>query len=97
MFTSKINPTAKHQILRGPRGLLLELDASEIFPDDPGMGTPLLVRYKRETMTLECAMNNVGEILDNGSAEDYMWAYDWLSGIYEEAEKWLDYHYEAKK
>lgn len=30
--------------LRGPGGLLLDLDPAEVFPDDPGAGCPALVR-----------------------------------------------------
>lgn len=28
---------------KGPEGLRLELDAGQIFPEDPGQGTPVLV------------------------------------------------------
>jgi hypothetical protein len=29
--------------LRGPGGVLLRLDTAEVFPDDPGSGTPAIV------------------------------------------------------
>ena len=35
------------KILKGPSGVKLILDQSQIFPDDPGNGTPALVEYKR--------------------------------------------------
>ncbi len=38
-------PTEK-QTLEGPGGLTLELDPAEVFPDDPGAGTPALVVWK---------------------------------------------------
>ena len=31
------------KVLRGPDGVTLELDSSEIYPDDPGQGTPAMV------------------------------------------------------
>lgn len=41
--------------LRGP-GLVIELDAEQIFPDDPGQGTPaLVVLPSGDTATFNCA------------------------------------------
>ena len=45
----------------GPGGLRVEFDASEIFPDDPGQGTPVLVCLGRETASFCCALNE-GEV-----------------------------------
>lgn len=42
--------------LNGPGGIVLELDRSEWFPDDPGRGTPALVCYKGQTASLSCAI-----------------------------------------
>jgi hypothetical protein len=94
MFTKTITNESKHQTVMGPRGLKLVLDASEIFPDRPGDGTPRLVYFKRETMTLDCALSNIGEILVGcRTSEDAQWAYDWLDGLSQAADDWLDYQY----
>lgn len=45
----------------GPNGLRVEFDATEIYPDDPGQGTPVLVCLGRETATFCCALNE-GEV-----------------------------------
>lgn len=52
------------QILRGPSGIKLELDATEIFPDDPGMGTPaLVVMPNGDTGSFSC-VSSEGETVD---------------------------------
>jgi len=35
------------ETLRGPDGLIIELDSDQIFPDDPGQGTPALVVQRK--------------------------------------------------
>ncbi len=45
----------------GPAGLFVRFDASEIFPDDPGQGTPVLVFLGKESSTFCCALNE-GEV-----------------------------------
>ena len=45
----------------GPDGLRVEFNADEIFPNDPGQGTPVLVCLGRETATFCCALNE-GEV-----------------------------------
>ena len=40
--------------LTGPRNIKLELDSAEIYPDDPGQGTPAMVEYKGGVGTLNC-------------------------------------------
>lgn len=37
-------------------GVQLVLDSSEIFPEDPGNGTPAIVEYQGGTSTLNCAL-----------------------------------------
>jgi len=87
MFRSSIDKTAKHQVVCGPRGVKLTLDAKEIYPDDPGMGTPCLVSFKGETQTLNCALDgNLGEIgCDEGQQ-------DWVNSLYDAADEWLAHH-----
>lgn len=45
------------KVICGPGGIVLELDKREWFPDDPGNGTPVLVRYRGGTASLSCAIN----------------------------------------
>ena len=49
------------QTLRGPGGIRIELDATEIVPDDPGAGTPAMVSYGDHTGTFWC-VNDTGEL-----------------------------------
>jgi hypothetical protein len=53
--------------LTGPGGLLLVLDSAQIFPDDPGQGTPAMVHKGRYDATFWCALDT-GE-LDCGGYE----------------------------
>lgn len=41
--------------IRGPGGIMLTLDRTEVFPDDPGNGTPCIVRLGHYTGTLAMA------------------------------------------
>lgn len=41
--------------LNGPQGVKLHLDSTQIFPDDPGNGTPALVEWRGETGTYWCS------------------------------------------
>lgn len=77
--------------MNGPHGLKLVLSAKEIYPDDPGMGTPRLVHYKGDTMTFDCALDNVAELLGVTYAQAE-WAYQWLGDQDEAAGLWLDHH-----
>lgn len=47
----------KRKTLKGPCGATLELDPAQVFPDDPGAGTPALVRYRGHTGTYWCCIN----------------------------------------
>lgn len=47
--------------LLGPRGIQIDLDRGEVFPDDPGNGTPALVKYRGYTATYWCAWET-GEV-----------------------------------
>lgn len=53
----------RRETLRGPGGILIRLDAAEIFPDDPGNGTPAIVAlpFGKATGTFWCA-NDTGEV-----------------------------------
>lgn len=51
------------QTIKGPSGIRIELDASEIYPDDPGAGAPAMVYRGRESGTYWCAVDT-GELGD---------------------------------
>lgn len=42
--------------LNGPNGLRLVLDSREIYPDDPGQGTPAMVYCGNASATYWCAL-----------------------------------------
>ncbi len=73
-------------------GLQVILDKTQVFPDDPGQGTPAMVYNERgASATLTCAMNE-GE-LDN-SKTGYMnqlteKQVDWLWEILQDVELFL--------
>ena len=48
--------------IQGPHGLLLVLDTEEVFPNDPGAGTPAVVHWRGASSTYWCAMGT-GELL----------------------------------
>ena len=50
------------QTLSGPNGLRLVLDSAQIFPDDPGQGTPAMVYHGNASATYWCACGE-GELL----------------------------------
>lgn len=80
--------------LRGPEGVTLELDSHEIYPEDPGQGTPAMV-YKTVNgrlymATLTCA-EMTGELCaDRGGAIELSETVcDWLGSdkVQEEVEE----------
>lgn len=60
--------------LYGPRGVRLHLDSNEIYPDDPGAGTPAMVEFKRSWGSLNCAESE-GEVDGRPLPEDVL---EWL-------------------
>jgi hypothetical protein len=48
--------------LTGPQGVRIELDSAQIFPDDPGQGTPAMVYVGPESGTFWCAIDT-GELI----------------------------------
>lgn len=86
-----ININLPKQIVPGPDGLRLELDASQIFPDDPGEGTPRLVCHRKgATASFDCACGE-GE-LDCGEFPLNKAQCAWLHSLCEQADAWLDHH-----
>ena len=72
----------------GGRGWKLECDPSQVFPEDPGMGTPLLVHAPNgETGTIFCAL---GEGVVSGDDQEIPSAvYKWLERVQAEAEAYV--------
>lgn len=60
----------KRESLCGPGGIRIVLDASEIFPDDPGNGTPAMVYlpFGRGSATYWCAQGE-GVVLSDKHGE----------------------------
>ena len=80
--------------LNGPGGLKVHLDASEIFPDDPGAGTPALVKLRVGQKTYSasywCAADT-GE-LDCGDHQLTQNQCDWLNDIEDQVNGWIERH-----
>lgn len=80
--------------LRGPGGLHVELDTDQVFPDDPGNGTPALVYNARRThnATFQCALGT-GELLGFGADDSVVLlgneSMKWLESIEDEVYKFL--------
>lgn len=51
--------------LRGPDGIKLVLDKTEIVPHDPGAGTPAMVYFDNYSATFNCA-TDTGELTYDG-------------------------------
>lgn len=72
-------------ILRGP-SVKVEMDTNEIFPNDPGMGTPVMVIViGGGTATWNCAINE-GETDEEKLTDEQM---KWLNQITPQVEKWM--------
>jgi hypothetical protein len=69
-------------------GLRVDFDADEIFPDDPGQGTPVLVWTCGESGTYSC-VREVGEIENVRLTQAQI---DWLWEIEEHVWYWLEKH-----
>lgn len=77
----------------GPHGWTLIADRREVYPDDPGNGTPLMVYGPRM-----CGSGTLGRVLDTGEVDDPNGAVivvpqsvmDWLNDGEETAQAWLD-------
>jgi hypothetical protein len=66
--------------LQGPQGIKLILDKSQVFPDDPGAGTPAMVELKKASSTYWCAINE-GELLTHNepvtlSSKQLQWLHE---------------------
>jgi hypothetical protein len=91
--------------LCGPSGISACLDSSQIYIDDPGMGTPILLAFKGEYMTWGCAYEGgnwidvIGSVLRaQFEIEAHQEVHQaWLEEIAPEVEAWEAHHHHKKK
>jgi len=89
----KVSIASPVQTITGPHGIKLKLDAGQIYPDDPGMGTPILFEFRGETMTWTCGYEggNLGEILPSEQHADTI--LKWAADISESVNIWETHHW----
>ena len=74
--------------LSGPGGIKLELDSNEIYPNDPGQGTPaLVVMPNGNTASYNCAVSE-GETMDGDKLSPAQIA--WLEKMESTVEQFLN-------
>ena len=78
----------RQETMRGPGGLLVKLDASEVYPDDPGNGTPAMVHlpFGRGQATYWCACGE-GDIEGTELTQEQ---FEWLESLENAITQWLD-------
>jgi hypothetical protein len=69
-------------------GLRVEFDASEIFPEDPGQGTPVMVYTCGNSATYNCARHE-GEVDTVRLTQQQI---DWLWSIESDVWDWMERH-----
>jgi hypothetical protein len=81
------------ETLRGPDGIKLILDSSEIYPDDPGQGTPAMVEKGTSSATFWCASEQ-GVLMDTQyhDVELSRAACSWLDSKVDYVNAFLDKH-----
>ena len=82
----------KRMNLHGPDGLMILLRTDEIFPEDPGMGTPAVVEdADGNTATFDCASGE--RELDGAPLSDEQ--IEWLDKQAGFVDSWLTHHFNA--
>lgn len=74
-------------------GLEIQLDEKEIFPDDPGQGTPAMVTYINEEKEILAGTWNC--VTSEGEIEGYplnQEQLNWLNSKESEVNKWMRDH-----
>lgn len=74
-----------NEIIKGPGALCIELDSGQIFLDDPGQGTPLLVTLGGLTSSFNCVSGEGevdGKLLNQEQKE-------WLESKADYCDEWL--------
>ena len=80
--------------LHGPAGLRVLLDSAEIFPDDPGQGTPAMVQLFDYSATYGCAADT-GELSSDrhgGYRELTSAQLNWLQAQEDEVNTFIEQH-----
>ena len=93
----------RQETLSGPDGLRIELDAEQIFPEDPGQGTPALViqrkgRRDEYSSTYNCASDQ--GTLENTRGEFLVLSKpkcDWLNAMETYVDRWLTHFSQEAK
>lgn len=74
------------EVLQGP-GIRVELDTEQIFPNDPGQGTPVLVVLENgDTGTWNCVTSE-GETADGTRLSDEQKQF--LGDVTQDVENWM--------
>lgn len=74
------------QTLRGPSNIRIELDAAQIFPEDPGQGAPAMVYHRNLSGTYWCA-HDTGE-LDGVTLPPAL--YQWLDNQFDAVDAFME-------
>lgn len=82
------------QTLRGPDGLIIELDAEQVFPEDPGQGTPVLVIQRNGRREYSATFNCVSDqgVLENTRGEFLVLSkpkLEWIETMSTFVDRWL--------
>lgn len=93
--TGRIDNAAVKQTIVGPGGLKVVLNADEIFPNNPGMGTPCMVELRLTThglatATFECAAAEAE--LECGEVQLTVSQAAWLREMSADVDAWLEHH-----
>jgi hypothetical protein len=87
-FTRKaIQCPMKHK-LKGPGGLVVELDSEQVFPEDPGQGTPAMCHLGRLSSTFDCALA-MGAVDDKPLAPAQL---KFLDGLEDQVNLFIEQH-----
>lgn len=85
-----MNRSEAYKIIVGPDKIRIIMDPSQVFPHDPGQGTPVLVELKNgDTATWNCAINE-GETADGNEFTDEQMK--WLNKQTPKVEQWMKDH-----
>ena len=81
----------------GPDGITLVLDSSEIFPNDPGQGTPAMVYTRGGGATYWCA-SDTGTVMDaRGNDVDLSVAQcEWLDTMADTVDAFIDTNFPGR-
>jgi hypothetical protein len=94
----EIDIRPRKQTLRGPGGILVHLDASQIYPENPGEGTPIIIEHPEGDDTASWGCGYEGGNLDDVLPERFgdrerRGVMRWLDSISEQVEAWENHHY----